>query len=101
MQVSSGSVRAVVGVVCPGDKSADGCAVVPVAQTGNLPPELRRVGLIDVPPSWYYAHRRSSDGRPALLTAIDLMTEFTESITQSAVSERSVSATETTAARRG
>ena len=60
--------------------------VVPVALTGNLPPELQRVGLIGVPASWYHAHRRSGDDRPALLTAIDLMTEFTESITQSALS---------------
>jgi DNA-binding transcriptional LysR family regulator len=60
--------------------------VVPVALTGNLPPELQRVGLIGVPASWYHAHRRSRDDRPALLTAIDLMTEFTESITQSALS---------------
>ncbi len=60
--------------------------VVPVALTGNLPPELQRVGLIGVPASWYHAHRRSGDNRPALLTAIDLMTEFTESITQAALS---------------
>ena len=60
--------------------------VVPVALTGNLPPELQRVGLIGVPASWYHAQRRSGDDRPALLTAIDLLTEFTESITQSALS---------------
>ncbi|MFC7726580.1 LysR family transcriptional regulator [Nocardioides sp. GCM10028917] len=60
--------------------------VVPVALTGNLPPELRRVGLIGVPPSWYHAHRRRGDDRPELLTAIDLMTEFTDSITRSALS---------------
>ena len=60
--------------------------VVPVALTGNLPPELQRVGLIGVPASWYHAHRRSGDDRPALLTAIDLMTEFTDSITRSALS---------------
>jgi DNA-binding transcriptional LysR family regulator len=60
--------------------------VVPVALTGNLPPELQRVGLIGVPASWYHAHRRIGDDRPALLTAIDLMTEFTESITRSALS---------------
>ena len=59
--------------------------VVPVALTGNLPPELQRVGLIGVPASWYHAHRRSDDDRPALLTAIDLMTDFTESITQAAL----------------
>lgn len=59
--------------------------VVPVALTGNLPPELQRVGLIGVPASWYHAHRRRGDDRPALLTAIDLMTEFTESITRSAL----------------
>jgi hypothetical protein len=60
--------------------------VVPVALTGNLPRELQRVGLIGVPASWYHAHRRSNDHRPALLTAIDPMTEFTETITQSALS---------------
>jgi DNA-binding transcriptional LysR family regulator len=60
--------------------------VVPLALTANLPPELRRVGLIGVPASWYHAHRRRGDDRPALLTAIDLMTDFTESITQSALS---------------
>jgi DNA-binding transcriptional LysR family regulator len=59
--------------------------VVPVALTGNLPPELQRVGLIGVPTSWYHAHRRSGDDRPALLTVIDLMTEFTESITRAAL----------------
>lgn len=60
--------------------------VVPLALTGNLPPELQRVRLIGVPASWYHAHRRSGDDRPALLTAIDLMADFTESITRSAVS---------------
>ena len=60
--------------------------VVPVAITGNLPPELQRVGLLGVPASWYHAHRRSGDDRPALLTAIDLMTDFTESITRWALS---------------
>jgi DNA-binding transcriptional LysR family regulator len=58
--------------------------VVPLALTGNLPPELQRVALTGVPASWYHAHRRSGDDRPALLTAIDLMTDFTESITRSA-----------------
>jgi DNA-binding transcriptional LysR family regulator len=42
--------------------------------------------LIGVPASWYHAHRRSNDHRPALLTAIDPMTEFTDTITQSALS---------------
>lgn len=60
--------------------------VVPVALTGNLPPELQRVGLTGVPASWYHAHRRRGDDRPALLTAIDLMTDFTDSITRSALS---------------
>ena len=60
--------------------------VVPLALTGNLPPELQRVGLIGVPASWYHAHRRRGDDRPALLTAIDLMTDFTDSITRSALS---------------
>ena len=60
--------------------------VVPLALTANLPPELQRVGLIGVPASWYHAHRRLGDDRPALLTAIDLMTDFTDSITQSALS---------------
>ena len=59
--------------------------VVPLALTGNLPPELQRLGLTGVPASWYHAHRRSGDDREALLTAIDLMTDFTESITRSAL----------------
>ena len=59
--------------------------VVPLALTANLPPELQRVGLRGVPPSWYHAHRRRGDDRPELLTVIDLMTDFTESITQAAV----------------
>jgi len=59
--------------------------VVPLALTGNLPPELQRLGLTGVPASWYHAHRRSGDDRAALLTAIDLMTDFTESITRSAL----------------
>jgi DNA-binding transcriptional LysR family regulator len=59
--------------------------VVPVALTANLPPELQRVGLTGVPASWYHAHRRSGDDRPALLTAIGLMTEFTDAITRSAL----------------
>jgi hypothetical protein len=60
--------------------------VVPLALTANLPPELQRVGLIGVPASWYHAHRRLGDDRPALLTSIDLMTVFTDSITESALS---------------
>ncbi len=60
--------------------------VVPLALTGNLPPELQRVRLMGVPASWYHAHRRSGDERPALLTSIQLMADFTESITRSAVS---------------
>lgn len=59
--------------------------VVPLALTGKLPPELQRVGLIGVPASWYHAHRLSGDDRPALLTAIDLMTDFTDSITRAAL----------------
>lgn len=59
--------------------------VVPLALTANLPPELRRVGLRGVPDSWYNAHRRRGDDRPELLTAIQLMADFTESITRSAL----------------
>ncbi|UUZ58909.1 LysR family transcriptional regulator [Nocardioides sp. B-3] len=59
--------------------------VVPLALTANLPPELRRVGLRGVPDSWYHAHRRRGDNRPELLTAIQLMADFTESITRSAL----------------
>jgi DNA-binding transcriptional LysR family regulator len=59
--------------------------VVPLALTANLPTELRRVGLIGAPASWYHVHRRSGDDRPALLTAIDLMTDFTDSITRAAM----------------
>jgi len=58
--------------------------VVPLALTANLPPELQRVGLLGVPPSWYHAHRRRGDDRAELLTVIDLLTDFTEAITQSA-----------------
>jgi DNA-binding transcriptional LysR family regulator len=58
--------------------------VVPLALTANLPPELHRVGLLGVPPSWYHAHRRRGDDRAELLTVIDLLTDFTEAITQSA-----------------
>jgi len=60
--------------------------VVPLALTANLPPELQRVGLIGVPASWYHAQRRGGDDRLPLLTAIELMSEFTESITRSALS---------------
>lgn len=62
--------------------------VVPLALTGNLPPELRRVELRNVPPSWYHAHRRLGDDRPELLTTIDLMADFTESITRAAMPRR-------------
>ena len=48
--------------------------------------ELQRVRLTGVPPSWYHAYRRSGDDRPALLTGIELMADFTESITRSSVS---------------
>lgn len=59
--------------------------VVPLALTANLPPELRRILLRGVPPTWYYAHRRAGDDRPELLTAIELMTDFCESITEAAL----------------
>lgn len=59
--------------------------VVPLALTVNLPPELKRVRLRGVPPSWYHAHRRRDDDRPELLTAIDLMADFAESITLAAL----------------
>jgi hypothetical protein len=55
------------------------------ALTGNVPSELQRVAPIGVPANWYHAHRRSGDDRPALLTPIDLMTDFSESITGSAL----------------
>lgn len=62
--------------------------VVPLALTSNLPPELRRIELRNVPPTWYHAHRRVGDDRPELLTAIDLMADFTESITRAALPRR-------------
>ena len=61
--------------------------VVPLALTANLPPELRRVGLRGVPPTWYHAHRRRGDHRPELLTAVELMTDFSESITRAALAK--------------
>lgn len=59
--------------------------VVPLALTANLPPQLRRVSLRGVPPAWYTAHRRVDDRRPELLTAVDLMADFTESLTLAAL----------------
>lgn len=59
--------------------------VVPLALTGHLPPELRRVALIGVPDSWYHALRRSNDTRPTLSTAIELMGDLTESISRAAL----------------
>lgn len=58
---------------------------VPLALTANLPPELQRIALRGAPACWYYAHRRQGDDRPELLTAIDLMADFTESITRAAL----------------
>ncbi len=59
--------------------------VVPLALTANLPPELKRVGLLGVPASWYHAHRRREDERPELLTTVELMADFTESVTRAAL----------------
>ncbi len=59
--------------------------VVPLALTANLPAELRRIGLRGVPPTWYHAHRRRGDDRPELRTAVELMTDFSESITRAAL----------------
>lgn len=59
--------------------------VVPVALTANLPPELRRVGLHGLPATYYYAHRRRDDVRKPLLTAIELMADFTDSISRAAL----------------
>ena len=59
--------------------------VVPLALTGNLPPQLQRVVLTGCPPSWYHAQRRSGDQRPELITAIELMADFTESISRAAL----------------
>jgi len=60
--------------------------VVPLALTANLPPELQTIRLDGVPQSWYHAQRRSSDDRPELATAIDLMSDFTASISRAAIS---------------
>lgn len=62
--------------------------VVPVALTAHLPPELVRVPLRGVPPTWYHALRRRDDERPALLTAVDLLVDFTESISRAALEGR-------------
>jgi DNA-binding transcriptional LysR family regulator len=59
--------------------------VVPVALTANLPPELKRIGLRGVPPTYYYSHHRRDDPRPELHTAIELMAEFTDSISRAAL----------------
>ena len=59
--------------------------VVPLALTANLPPELRRIELLGCPPSWYHAQRRADDLRPEVLTTIDLMADFTESISRAAL----------------
>ncbi len=59
--------------------------VVPVALTANLPTELRRVGLRGAPATYYYAHHRRDDDRAPLLTAIELMADFTDSITRAAL----------------
>jgi DNA-binding transcriptional LysR family regulator len=59
--------------------------VVPVALTANLPPELKRIGLTGVPPTYYYTHHRRDDLRPELRTAIELMADFTESISRAAL----------------
>lgn len=60
--------------------------VVPVALTANLPPQLQRIGLDGCPTSWYHAQRRQGDDRPELLTAIDLLADFTDSISRAALS---------------
>ena len=62
--------------------------VVPLALTANLPPELVRIPLRDVPDSWYYAHHRGGDSRPELTTAVRLMSDFTDSITRAAAQGR-------------
>jgi DNA-binding transcriptional LysR family regulator len=59
--------------------------VVPVALTANLPPELKRIGLSGIPPTYYYTHHRREDVRPELRTAIELMADFTESISRAAL----------------
>lgn len=58
--------------------------VIPAALSANLPPELKRIDLDNVPPGSYFAHRRTDDQRPELLTMIDLLIDFTTSITRAA-----------------
>ena len=58
--------------------------VVPLALTANLPPELVPVVLKGLPDAWYYSHHRVADRRPELLTAIELMADFTASINRAA-----------------
>lgn len=58
--------------------------VVPLALTANLGPELHRISLRRVPPTWYVAQRRADDDRAAVRTAVELMAAFTRSITDAA-----------------
>lgn len=62
--------------------------VIPAALSANLPPELKRIELLGVPAGSYYAHRRRDDERADLLTMIDLLVDFTESITRAASGSR-------------
>lgn len=58
--------------------------VVPLALTANLTEEFSRILLRGLPPAWYFAHHRDDDHRPELITAIELMGDFTESISRAA-----------------
>lgn len=58
--------------------------VVPLALTANLPDEIVRVVLRDLPGAWYHAHHRRDDTRPELRAADELMSDFTDSISRAA-----------------
>lgn len=58
--------------------------VVPLALTANLTEEFSRILLRGLPPAWYFANHRDDDHRPELITAIELMGDFTESISRAA-----------------
>lgn len=58
--------------------------VVPLALTANLAGEFSGILLRDLPPAWYFAHHRDDDRRPELITAVELMGDFTESISRAA-----------------
>lgn len=63
----------------------EGVAVMALAQSAGLPPELKRVTLAGCPPIWHHALRRAGDDRPELLAAVAVLADFTESISRAAL----------------